>query len=323
MSSITKSTLKFFKENITNENTKFIPVFRDVKVIISEFREWFPIVFEEEPKIDSPNDAELLEIVKTTLRQFPHDKILAFFNKNQIRDTHKKWESEVCPKTEDRYPNKSYPQCLTYTYPVKGEQLKRELFHMGCGYNTLAFLGIITPKQGLAEIEKKALIRFKKDHKDQDSYTLTKEIIEYVRKKTGIGRKLTFDSLLINRDKEDKRPSKHIGAWSSLVALVILDKTLENASKANGKQEVSVIVYERFYRDFAGHTVVFNYNNSTLWMYDPQMIKADKEVLSLNGVKTFNYRTFGGLVLIVPDNSRKTKKLIKRKIKNARKSKKR
>ena len=119
MSSITKSTLKFFKENITNENTKFIPVFRDVKVIISEFREWFPIVFEEEPKIDSPNDAELLEIVKTTLRQFPHDKIYTFFNKNQIRDTHKKWESEVCPKTEDRYPDKSYPQCLTYTYPLK------------------------------------------------------------------------------------------------------------------------------------------------------------------------------------------------------------
>ena len=34
MSNISKSTLKFFKENITGENTAFIPVFRDVKVII-------------------------------------------------------------------------------------------------------------------------------------------------------------------------------------------------------------------------------------------------------------------------------------------------
>ena len=47
MSSISKSTLKFFKENITNENSKFIPVFRDIREIIREFREWFPIVFKK------------------------------------------------------------------------------------------------------------------------------------------------------------------------------------------------------------------------------------------------------------------------------------
>ena len=43
-------------------------------------------------------------------------------------------------------------------------------------------------------------------------------------------------------------------------------------------------------------------------MYDPQMIKGNREVLSGNGVKAFNYRAFGGLVLIVPDKSRKSKK---------------
>ena len=58
-----------------------------------------------------------------------------------------------------RYPDKGYPQCLTYTYEVKGEQLKKELFHMGCGYNTLAFLGMVTPKQALAEIEKKSNVK--------------------------------------------------------------------------------------------------------------------------------------------------------------------
>ena len=61
------------------------------------------------------------------------------------------------PKPEDRHPGPGYPQCLTYTFPVKGERLKQELFHNGCGYNTLAFLGMVTPKQALAEIEKKAL----------------------------------------------------------------------------------------------------------------------------------------------------------------------
>ena len=40
MSNISKSALKFFKENITGENTVY-SIFRDVKVIISEFREWF------------------------------------------------------------------------------------------------------------------------------------------------------------------------------------------------------------------------------------------------------------------------------------------
>ena len=58
MSSISKSTLKFFKENITNENSKFIPVFRDIREIIREFREWFPIVFEENLKIEMPTDTE-------------------------------------------------------------------------------------------------------------------------------------------------------------------------------------------------------------------------------------------------------------------------
>ena len=308
MSSISKSTLKFFKENITNENSKFIPVFRDIREIIREFREWFPIVFEENPKIEMPTDAELLEIVKKTLKEFPHDKILAFFNKFPIKETHKRWNTEVCPKPEDRHPGPGYPQCLTYTFPVKGEQLKQELFHNGCGYNTLAFLGMVTPKQALAEIERKALSRNVRTHQDKDSYTLTKEIIGHVRNKIQSRRKLTFADLLINRDKEEKRPTKHVGAWSSLAALIILDKTLEQASKANGKSEVSIIVYERFFRDFAGHTVVFNYNNSTLWMYDPQMIKSAREVISANGVKAFNYRAFGGLVLIVPDNSRKSKK---------------
>ena len=308
MSSIPKSTVKFLRDNITSGNSKLIPVFRDVREIISEFREWFPIIFEEDSKIESPSDAELLEIVKTTLKQFPHDKILAFFNNVGIRETHEKWSQEVCPKPEDRYPNKGYPQCLTYTFPVKGEQLKKELFYMGCGYNTLAFLGMVTPKQALAEIEKKAMSRYRKNSKDHDSYTLTREIIGHVRNKIKFQRKLTFADLLVNRDKEEKRPSKHVGAWSSLTALIILDKTLEQASKANDNREVSVIVYERFYRDFAGHTVVFNYSASTLWMYDPQMIKGNREVLSEKGVKAFNYRTFGGLVLIVPDNSRKSKK---------------
>ena len=309
MSSISKSTLKFFKENITNENSKFIPVFRDIREIIREFRDWFPIIFEEDSKIESPSDTELLEIVKTTLKQFPHERILAFFNKFPIKETHKRWNTEVCPKPGDRYPNKGYPQCLTYTFEVKGEQLKQELFYNGCGYNTLAFLGMVTPKQALAEIEKKAMSRYRKNSKDHDSYTLTREIIGHVRNKIKFQRKLTFADLLINRDKEEKRPSKHVGAWSSLTALIILDKTLEQASKANDNREVSVIVYERFYKDFAGHTVVFNYSASTLWMYDPQMIKGNREVLSGNGVKAFNYRAFGGLVLIVLDKSRKSKKL--------------
>ena len=245
--------------------------------------------------------------------------ILAFFNNVGVRETHEKWSQEVCPKPGDRYPDKGYPQCLTYTYEVKGEQLKKELFHMGCGYNTLAFLGMVTPKQALAEIEKKAMSRYRKNPKEHDAYTLTREIIGHVRNKIKFQRKLTFADLLINRDKEEKRPSKHVGAWSSLTSLIILDKTLEQASKANNNREVSVIVYERFYRDFAGHTVVFNYNNSTLWMYDPQMIKGEREVLSEKGVKAFNYRTFGGLVLIVPDNSRKSKK---RRVKNTKRTKK-
>lgn len=308
MSNISKSTLKFFKENITGENTAFIPVFRDVKVIISEFREWFPIFFEENPRIEMPTDAELLEIVKRTLKEFPHEKILAFFNRNPISETHRRWDAEVCPPPEERSKDKGNPKCLTYTFEVKGEQLKKELFHMGCGYNTLAFLGMVTPKQALVEIEKKAMSRYRKNPKEHDAYTLTNEIIGHVRNKTGIQRKLKFDSLLINRDKEEKRPSKNVGVWSSLTALIILDKTLENASKANENREVSVIVYERFYRDFAGHTVVFNYNNSTLWMYDPQMIKERREVLSEKGVDAFVYRIFGGIVLIIPDNSRKSKK---------------
>jgi hypothetical protein len=319
MSSIPKSTVKLLRDNITSENSKLITVFRDVREIISEFREWFPIIFEEDSKIESPSDTELLEIVKTTLKQFPNDKILAFFNNVGVRETHEKWSQEVCPKPEDRYPNKGYPQCLTYTYEVKGEQLKKELFYMGCGYNTLAFLGMVTPKQALAEIEKKAMSRYRKNSKEHDAYTLTREIIGHVRNKIKFQRKLTFADLLVNRDKEEKRPSKHVGAWSSLTALIILDKTLEQASKANDNREVSVIVYERFYRDFAGHTVVFNYNNSTLWMYDPQMIKGNREVLSEKGVKAFNYRTFGGLVLIVPDNSRKSKK---RRVKNTKRTKK-
>ena len=54
-------------------------------------------------------------------------------------------------------------------------------------------------------------------------------------------------------------------------------------------------------------------------MYDPQMIKGEREVLSEKGVKAFNYRTFGGLVLIIPDNSRKSKK---RRVKNTKRTKK-
>ena len=37
MSSIPKSTVKFLRDNITSENSKLIPVFRDVREIISEF----------------------------------------------------------------------------------------------------------------------------------------------------------------------------------------------------------------------------------------------------------------------------------------------
>ena len=141
MSNISKSTLKFFKENITGENTAFIPVFRDVKVIISEFREWFPIFFEENPRIEMPTDAELLEIVKRTLKEFPHEKILAFFNRNPISETHRRWDTEVCPPPEERSKDKGKPKCLTYTFDVIGELLKKELFQVGCGLNTLAFLG--------------------------------------------------------------------------------------------------------------------------------------------------------------------------------------
>ena len=52
---------------------------------------------------------------------------------------------------------------------------------------------------------------------------------------------------------------------------------------------------------------IFNYSNYTLWMYDPQMLKPKREVLSKKGVKAFNYRSYGGLVLIAP-NPRKVKK---------------
>ena len=47
-------------------------------------------------------------------------------------------------------------------------------------------------------------------------------------------------------------------------------------------------------------------------MYDPQMLKSEREVLSEKGVKAFNYRSYGGLVLIAP-NSRKVKKTKKNK----------
>ena len=150
----------------------------------------------------------------------------------------------------------------------------------------------------MVEMEKKAHMRYREDFKDQDQYTITKEIIKYIKTKTKIKNKLIYNNFLLDFPEDKKRPPKQLALWSSLLTLILIEITLETVSKKYNGKEITLLAYQRFFKDFAGHTVVFNYSNSTLWMYDPQMLKSEREVLSEKGVKAFNYRSYGGLVLI-------------------------
>ena len=45
MRKISKKTKKFFNQNITSKNTKFVPIVKDVKKIIDEFNEFFDGIY--------------------------------------------------------------------------------------------------------------------------------------------------------------------------------------------------------------------------------------------------------------------------------------
>lgn len=312
MKKLSKKTKKFFRKNTTSETTTLIPIIKDIPKIMHEFYEWFEIIFEENDTIKKPEKDELLKLLKKLLKQITADKLLVFLNKTPIKEIYKRWEKDVCPPKSERDPKSGYPQCLVYTYPMESGDIKSESFINGCGLNSLAFLGILTPREAMVEMEKKAHMRYREDFKDQEQYTITKEIIKYIKNKTKIKNKLIYNNFLLDFPEDKKRPPKQLALWSSLLTLTIIDLTLDAASKKYKGQEITFLAYQRFFRDFAGHTVVFNYSNYTLWMYDPQMLKSEREVLSEKGVKAFNYRSYGGLVLIAP-NSRKVKKTKKNK----------
>ena len=314
MKELSKRTKKFFRKNTTSETTKLIPIVKDIPKIIHEFYEWFEIIYGEGGTIQKPENNELLKLLKLLLKQITAEKLLVFLNKTPIKEIYERWESDVCPSVNERNQNHSYPQCLVYKYPLKPGKLQQESFINGCGLNSLAFLGILTPTEAMIEMENKAMKRYRDDYRDQEQYTLTKEIIKYVKKKTKISNKLIYNDFLLQFKNTEKRPVKQLALWSSLLTLTIIDLTLDTASKKYKGQEITFLAYQRFYKDFAGHTVVFNYSDYALWMYDPQMLKSKREVLTEKGVKAFNYRSYGGLVFIVP-SPRKKKNTKRKKIK--------
>jgi hypothetical protein len=312
MKELSKKTKKFFRKNTTSETTKLIPIVKDISRIMHEFYEFFEILFEEDETIQKPEKNELLKLLKQLLKQITADKLLVFLNKAPINEIYKRWERYVCPPESKRNPKVGYPQCLVYKYPIKPGDIKSDSFINGCGLNALAFLGILTPAEAMVEMEKKAMKMYREDFRDQEQYTITKEIIKYIKTKTKIKNKLVYNNFLLDFPEDKKRPPKQLALWSALLTLTIIDLTLDEASKKYKGQEITFLAYQRFFKDFAGHTVVFNYSNYTLWMYDPQMLKSKIEVLSKKGVNAFNYRSYGGLVLVVP-NPRKGKKTKKSK----------
>ena len=311
MKKLSKKTKKFFRKNKISETTKLIPIVKDIPKIMHEFYEWFEIIYEEGKTIQKPENNELLKLLKQLLKQITADKLLVFLNKTPINEIYNRWERDVCPPESERNSKLGYPKCLVYKYPMKPGDIKSKYFINGCGLNSLAFLGILTPAEAMVEMEKKAMKMYQ-DFRDQEQYTITKEIIKYIKTKTKIKNKLIYNNFLFDFP-EDKRPPKQLALWSALLTLTIIDLTLDEASKKYKGQEITFLAYQRFFKDFAGHTVVFNYSNYTLWMYDPQMLKSKIEVLSKKGVKAFNYRSYGGLVLVVPNprKGKKTKKKLK------------
>lgn len=307
MKKLSKKTKKFFSKNTTAETTTLIPIVKDIPKIMHEFYEFYEIIFEEDETIQKPERDELLKLLKRLLKQITADKLLVFLNKTPINEIYERWEKDVCPDKSEINSKVGYPQCLVYKYPLKPGGIKSESFINGCGLNSLAFLGILTPREAMVEMEKKAHMRYRADFKDQEQYTITKEIIKYIKNKTKIKNKLIYNNFLLDFSEDKKRPPKQLALWSSLLTLVLIDLTLDAASKKYKGQEITFLAYQRFYKDFAGHTVVFNYSDYSLWMYDPQLLKSKREVLSKKGVKAFNYRNYGGLVLIAP-NPRKVKK---------------
>ena len=312
MKKLSKNTKKFFSKNTTAETTTLIPIVKDIPKIMHEFYEFYEIIFEEDETIQKPEKDELLKLLKRLLKQITVDKLLVFLNKTPINEIYERWEKDVCPEKSEINSKVGYPQCLVYNYPLKPGGIKSESFINGCGLNSLAFLGILTPKEAMVEMEKKAHMRYRADFKDQEQYTITKEIIKYIKNKTKIKNKLIYNNFLLDFSEDKKRPPKQLALWSSLLTLVLIDLTLDAASKKYKGQEITFLAYQRFYKDFAGHTVVFNYSDYALRMYDPQMLKSKIEVLTEKGVKAFNYRNYGGLVFVVP-NPRKKKKTKKRK----------
>jgi len=278
-----------------------------------EFYEWFEIIYEEGKTIQKPENNELLKLLKQLLKQITAEKLLVFLNKTPIKEIFERWESDVCPPESERNPTVGYPQCIVYKYPMKPGDIKSESFINGCGLNALAFLGILTPEEAMIEMEKKAMKKYSDDYREQEEYTITKDIIKYIKTKTKIKNKLIYNDFLLQFKDTEKRPVKQIALWSSLLTLTIIDLTLDAASKKYKGQEITFLAYQRFYKDFAGHTVVFNYSDYALWMYDPQMLKSKREVLTEKGVTAFNYRSYGGLVFVVPsprkkNNTKKRKK---------------
>ena len=312
MKKLSKKTKKFFRKNKISETTKLIPIVKDIPKIMYEFYEWFEIIYEGGKTIQKPENNELLKLLKQLLKQITADKLLVFLNKTPINEIYKRWESDVCPPKNERNTKLGYPQCLVYKYPLKPGKLQQESFINGCGLNSLAFLGILTPGEAMVEMEKKAIKRYREDFKDQEQYTLTKEIIKNIKNKTKIKNKLIYNNFLLDFPDAKKMPPMQLALWSALLTLTIIDLTLDEASKKYEGQEITFLAYQRFYKDFAGHTVVFNYSDYALRMYDPQMLKSKIEVLTEKGVKAFNYRSYGGLVFVVP-NPRKKKKTKKRK----------
>ena len=302
MRKISKKTKKFFNQNITSKNTKFVPIVKDVKKIIDEFNEFFDgIYYLVNNKIYSkkPSNEYLLKIIKEVLKDLPEDKLLVFFNKHSIEKTFEKWESDICPLKKDRpcADKMGYPQCLLYKCQKTGR-----IFYNGCGLNTLAFLGFMSPSNVISELEKKS-----KSDEDSGSFTMMPEIIKYVKKKISPKRRVKYTNLLLNT--HGVRPDNEKAHTLALVSLVILYLTLEKAKEDNKDlgEGPTLIVYQKFPRDKVSHTVVYTYEKYGLYMYDPQLLKK-ADVMSHKGIRHFNYKFYDGLVVMTNKKNKKSKK---------------
>lgn len=211
------------------------------------------------PELDRPVPMSLIQSI---LDDTTGNKLLIFEMEHSLKDIYDAWQRDIFEPSQIGRPfiwldGKNYKMALAGYFP-EGSDKAGELSFFGCGYNVLAFLGLISID------EAQNLIQQMNNSNNNDGAGLsTESMIQVIESKYRISLQRYFFQWSDSTNEFTK-------LCKVIITVLIIIFTLQSLDTPNKcimvKQIRNIVTGE-------GHTVLYAIHDDKLFMIDPQMGK--------------------------------------------------